>query len=198
MLRWPLFLMLAFLLPMQPAALPDGPAYASDGQLKYPANYAEWVFLGTGLDMSYSSEATPDHSTFNSVFVNPAAYKVFKTSGHWPDGTLMVLENRGATGASSINKRGKTESSEVTGMEVHVKDSARIKGDGWAFYGFEKPSDSQSSGRLIPRPASCYACHEANAAVDTTFVQFYPNALRIAKEKHTLSPEYLKESAPAK
>ena len=112
MLRWPLLLLLAALLPMQPAGLPDGPTYTADGKLHYPAGYDEWVFLGAGLDMSYSSEASPDHSMFNSVFVNPGAYKVFKTSGHWPDGTVMVLENRGATGASSINKRGKTESDE--------------------------------------------------------------------------------------
>ncbi len=198
MLRWPLLLLLAVLLPMQPTALPDGPTYTADGQLQYPTGYSEWTFLGTGMDMSYSSEATPDHSMFNSVFVNPAAYKVFKNSGHWPDGTVLVLENRGATGASSINRRGKTESSEVMGMEIHVKDSAHTKGDGWAFYGFAKPDDSKSSGKLIARPASCYTCHESHAAVDTTFVQFYPNALEIAKDKKTFSAEYLKETAAAK
>jgi len=198
MLRWPLLLLLAALLPMQPAGLPDGPTYTADGQLHYPAGYDEWVFLGAGLDMSYSAEATPDHSMFNSVFVNPGAYKVFKTSGHWPDGTVMVLENRGATGASSINKRGKTESSEVMGMEIHVKDSTHAKGDGWAFYGFADPADRKSSGKLIARGASCYTCHEAHGAVDTTFVQFYPNALDIAKEKKTFSPEFLKEAAAAK
>ena len=199
MLRWPLLLMLAVLLPMQPAALPDGPSYTSDGQLKYPGEYAEWVFLGAGLDMSYTSDAEMVMgSMFNSVYVNPSAYRAFKQTGHWPEGTEMVLENRGATGASSINKRGKTESSEVMGMEIHVKDSARHKGDGWAFYGFGQPGDRTSTGRLITRPAACYTCHEAHAAVDTTFTQFYPNALNIAKEKGTLSPEYLKESAPAK
>ena len=198
MLRWPAFLLLAALLPMQPAPLPDGPSYTAEGQLKYPSGYPEWVFLGTGLDMSYSSEATPDHSMFNSVFVNPGAYKVFKTSGHWPDGTVMVLENRGATGASSINKRGKTESSEVMGMEIHVKDSTHAKGDGWAFYGFAEPTDRKSSGKLIARGASCYTCHEAHGAVDTTFVQFYPNALEVAKEKNTFSAEFLKETAAAK
>ena len=202
MLRWPLLLMLAVLLPMQPAApsngQPDGPAYTSDGQLKFPAGYSEWVFLGAGLDMSYTSDAEMSNgSMFNSVFVNPSAYSAFRQTGHWPEGTVMVLENRGATGASSINKRGKTESGEVMGMEVHVKDSAHLKG-GWAFFNFGNPADKTSSGKLIPPPASCYTCHEAHAAVDTTFVQFYPNALEIAKEKHTFSPEYLKESAPAK
>lgn len=199
MLRWPLLLMLAVLLPMQPAALPDGPAYTADGQLKYPAGYNEWVFLGAGLDMSYTSDAEMAMgSMFNSVYVNPSAYRAFKQAGQWPEGTVMVLENRGATGASSINKRGKTETSELMGMEVHVKDTARHKGDGWAFYGFGQPADRTSSGRLIARPATCYTCHEAHGAVDTTFAQFYPNALEIAKDKHTLSPEYLKESGSAR
>ena len=197
MLRWPLLLLLAVLLPMQPAALPDGPTYTADGQIKYPTGYPEWVFLGTGLDMSYTADTTPDHSMFNSVFVNPGAYKVFKTSGHWPDGTVMVLENRGATGASSINKRGKTESSDVMGMEIHVKDSARVKGDGWAFYGFERPGDRNSSGRMIVMPSTSTATIRKMGS-RTFFVQFYPNALEIAKEKNTLSAAFLKESAPAK
>ena len=50
--------------------------------------------------------------------------------------------------------------------------------------------------RRLPasQPASCYTCHEQQAAVDTTFVQFYPTLLPIAKSKGTLSAAYLKES----
>jgi len=33
--------------------------------------------------------------------------------------------------------------------------------------------------------------------VDTTFVQFYPTLLPIARSKGTLSDSYVKESAPA-
>ena len=77
------------------------------------------------------------------------------------------------------------------GTEVHVKDSARMKGDGWGFYGF----DNKVSGKLVERPANCYTCHEAHAAVDTTFVQFYPTLLPVAKAKGTLSKEYLKDEA---
>jgi len=38
------------------------------------------------------------------------------------------------------------------------------------------------------RPAlveNCYSCHSAHAAVDTTFVQFYPTLAPIAKAKGT-------------
>jgi len=201
MLRWPALLLLAILLPLQPPQPPsDAPAYTAAGDLKFPAGYPEWVFLGTGIDMSYTTDnavAEGGTSMFNNVFANPSAYKSFKQTGHWPDGTVLVLENRGATGATSINKRGKTETTQIMGLEVHVKDTPHLKGDGWAFYNFENPTKPGESGKLIDRPASCYTCHEAHGAVDTTFVQFYPAALEIAKQKATLSPAYLKESSTA-
>jgi len=53
---------------------------------------------------------------------------------------------------------------------------------------------------MIPASADCYTCHAAHAAVDTTFVQFYPTLLPIAKSKATLSASYRKENSapPAK
>ena len=74
------------------------------------------------------------------------------------------------------------------GLEVHVKDEARFPGK-WAFVDF----DSGKVGDLFPPGAACYSCHQAHAAVDTTFVQFYPTLLPIAKSKGTLSAAYLKE-----
>ena len=108
------------------AAAPEKPAgaepeFLADGQLKFPAAYREWVFLTSGMDMSYSADGGgTSHSTFDNVFVNPVAYGVFLKTGTWPDGTELVLENRGAEGAVSLNKRGKTQSAEVMGLEVHV------------------------------------------------------------------------------
>ena len=51
------------------------------------------------------------------------------------------------------------------------------------------------SEHLLPKSANCYTCHEAHAAVDTTFTQFYPTLLPIAKAKGTLSANYLAEEA---
>jgi hypothetical protein len=47
---------------------------------------------------------------------------------------------------------------------------------------------------MIPRSPECYSCHAAHAAVDTTFVQFYPTLLPIARSKGTLSGTFLRES----
>jgi hypothetical protein len=105
---------------------------------------------------------------------------------------MMVLEARGAQDKGSINKSGNYQSTQIMGLEVHVKDETRFSGK-WAFFGF----DGQRPAKMIPTSAECYSCHAAHAAVDTTFVQFYPTLLPIAQSKGTLSSSYQKEIAAA-
>jgi hypothetical protein len=176
-----------------PVALP---AYAANGDMLPITNYREWVYLTTGIDMSYNPKAmAADHSMFDNVFVNPEAYRSFLATGTWPDKTVMVLEVREARSKGSINTHGHFQAEGVRGFEVHVKDEARFPGK-WAFYDFDSPT---RNGTLIPSGAPCYTCHSQHAAVDTTFVQFYPTLLPIARDKRTLSEEFAKEdSASAK
>jgi hypothetical protein len=164
--------------------------YNSTGQMKLPAQYREWIYLTTGFDMSYNPQLTASgHSMFDSVFVNPEAYKKFLETGTWPDKTVLVLEARMAEGKGSINQKGHYQG-EVMAREVHVKDEARFPGK-WAFFAF----GDEDTGTLVPTSADCYSCHAAHAAVDTTFVQFYPTLMGVAKAKGTLSPAYVKETA---
>jgi hypothetical protein len=160
------------------------PLYDKD-QLVLPANYREWIYLSTGFDMSYSAVATPGHHMFDNVFAEPLAYKSFLHTGTWPDKTVLVLEVRGARGKGSINQHGNYQDGEVMGIEAHVKDTARFEG-GWAFFQF----DGKTTGKLVPHAEDCYSCHASHAAVDTTFVQFYPTLLPLAKSKGTLSRSY--------
>jgi hypothetical protein len=165
-----------------------GPHYTVDGQLEFPERYREWVYLTSGFDMSYSANMQMgDHHAFDNVFVNPEAYRAFVATGRWPDQTVLVLETRDAKGKGSINQHGNYQGAS-TGVEVHVKDEARFAGK-WAFFGF----DEGKTGKMIPIAASCYSCHAAHAAADTTFVQFYPTLLPIVTAKGVLSPAYLKE-----
>jgi hypothetical protein len=158
-----------------------GPRYTAEGGLILPAAYREWVFLSSGLDMSYTeAPAMPGASVFDNVFVDPAAWAAFKTSGHWADKTVFVMESRGANGKGSINKHGHYQTTELMGLEFHVRDDSRFKG-GWAFFA----SDGASPASLIPTAAPCYSCHQAHGAVDTTFTQFYPTAKILALKAHT-------------
>ena len=158
-----------------------------------PGNYREWIYLSTGLDMSYTANSS-NHSMFDNVFVNQEAYASFKATGTWPDKTVMVLEVREARDRASINQRGHFQGTGLMGLEVHVKDEAHFPGK-WAFFEFDGPD---KPGKLFPKSASCYSCHEEHGAVDTTFVQFYPTLMPVAQEKKTLSAAYLKEESSGK
>jgi hypothetical protein len=82
---------------------PSAAMYTQDGRLNFPDSYREWIYLSSGRDMSYRKSEGRDHSTFDNVFVNPAAYREFMKTGTWPEGTLFVREVRGATETGSIN-----------------------------------------------------------------------------------------------
>ena len=171
--------------------LNDSPSFTADGKLEFPANYREWIYLTSGLNMSYAPRMAgmAGHDMFDNVFVNPSAYKAFLETGTWPDQTMLVLEVRGAGSNASINKSGHFQTDDVMGREVHIKDK-RLPG-GWAFYSFE----DQNPSTPFPHEMDCYSCHEKHAAVDTTFVQFYPTLLKLAEQKGTLSEAYKKDQA---
>lgn len=173
-----------------PAVTTHAPAYTADGKLVLPADYREWVFLSSGLGMSYSEKAPTGEPVFDNTFVDPESYRAFVRTGTWPDKTQIVLEVRSSSSKGSINQHGQYQSGGVQDLEVHVKDAARFKG-GWAFFG----SDGGTSAKHIPESAACYACHAAHGAVDTTFVQFYPTLLPLAQQHATLSAAYLKDEA---
>jgi hypothetical protein len=167
------------------------PAYTADGKIIPPKDYRDWVFLSSGLDMSYNKKAmASDKPVFDNVFVNPEAYRAFLQTGTWPDKTQIVLEVRSSSSKGSINQRGHFQSTDVLGFEMHVKDVARFDG-GWAFFDV----DGNAPASKIPTTATCYTCHSEHAAVDTTFVQFYPTLLPIAQMRATLSASYLKDEA---
>jgi hypothetical protein len=176
--------------PTAQAAAAVTPAYAENGDLLPVTNYREWIYLSSGLNMSYSAKAA-DITAFDNVFVNPEAYRSFLATGTWPDKTIMVVEVRAGESKGSINQHGQYQGARLIGLEVHLKDKARFQG-GWAFFGFDSPT---ANGKLFPQDAACYSCHAEHAAVDTTFVQFYPTLLSIAREKKTLSDAFLKEDA---
>lgn len=174
---------------------PSALQYDDGGRMLYPKLYRDWIFLTAGFNMSYSAAAPSANGSgpvvFDNVFAEPEAYRAFQRDGVWPDKTVLVLELRNGETNGSINKRGHFQSS-VNHVEAHVKDKSRFAGE-WAFFSF----DGEKSGTLLPKTASCYSCHEQHAAADTTFVQFYPTLLPIARNKATLSEAYRRESTNA-
>lgn len=160
------------------------PRYTADNKLIRPENYREWVYLSSGLGMSYNDE--PGNAAmgpmFDNVWVHPEAYRHFLATGAWPDKTVFVLEVRHSTGKASINKDGRFQA-ELVALEASVKDEKRFPTK-WAYFGFIRDGKLQESVSAFPNSA-CYQCHTDNGAVDHTFVQFYPTLRPIAEAKGT-------------
>ena len=155
------------------------PEFTGTKDLKRPENYRAWVFLSAGYGMTYSTGGNPQ---FTNVFVPQWAYREFMGSGRWPDQTMFVVEERSAQSKGSINKDGHFQT-DLTGIAVEVKD-ARLP-DQWGYFVY----DESSKTAQINRKEGCFACHVAHAAVEHTFVQFYPTLKPVAKKFGTYNQE---------
>jgi hypothetical protein len=167
----------------QKQAQTGAPQFTAKGELLRPEGYRKWVYVSSGYGMSYSQSAS-GMQMFTNVFVTPAAYDYFEANGNWPDKTVFVLEVYGSTSRGSINKHGSYQT-ELSGLDVEVKDQARFA-DKWAYFNFSdrvKAADADT-----PSKNDCWECHEQNAAVEHSFVQFYPELLKIARAKGTIKP----------
>ena len=162
----------------------SAPSYATDGSLRLPADYRSWVYLSSGLGMTYDANATPStNPMFTNVFVNPEAYRAFLNTGTWPDKTVFMLEERASETNVGPNRAGHFET-DLRGVATLVKDETRFP-EKWRFFIFDT-KDGLPQGPASPvKTKVCLDCHTKNGAVDHTFVQFYPTLKRVAIEKGT-------------
>jgi hypothetical protein len=181
---------------------PPAPAtlnYTSAGELVRPTDFREWVFLSSGLGMTYSPPASGGASTgaaarppsFTNVYVNPSSYRKFTQTGAWPDQTMFILEIRASASEGSINLGGRYQT-ELRAVEAEVNDSRRYP-DKWAYFDFGPAGEHAAP---LPKTAPCYACHGTKAAVEQTFVQFYPTLMEVARKMGTVNRTYDPGASP--
>jgi hypothetical protein len=184
----PLYLIVAIGIVGLPGLRAEEPKFTADGKLEFPADYREWIFLSSGLGMTYSSAETSPNPRFDNVFVEPSAYREFLKTGKWPEKTMFVLDVRASATEGSINKGGHFQQGPAR-VSVEVKDSKRFGADQWAYFAI---GENRQPGERLPKSAGCFACHSANGAVENTFVQFYPTLIDVARSKGTLKLGALK------
>jgi hypothetical protein len=160
------------------------PAYDSQNQLLRPEGYRDWKFVGSNLGMGYvepsaKPSATARPQNFHNIYIQPEAYRTYVETGTFPEKTILVMEVFTAGSNASINKTGHFED-RFQGIEAAVKDSAHSP-DKWSYYQlFTSDGRQLPSAKAFPKEA-CWSCHNAHAALDNVFVQFYP-VLRAARE----------------
>ncbi len=176
---WGLLFVSVLVAASEPAGV--DPRFTPGNELLRPENYHEWVFVGSSLGMSYDA-GKPAYSRpaeFHNVYLKPEAYREFRSTGKFPDGTVLILEILSAGGNVSINRAGKFED-RIRGIEAAVKDSKRFP-ESWAYFSFIGPSDKPlAQAKPFPKEA-CWSCHHAHGQTDNVFVQFYP-VLREARK----------------
>ena len=163
-----------------PTPAANAPRYTPDKKLLRPSNYREWVYLSSGLGMNYGPASNNGSAQmFTNVFVTPEAYREFMQSGKWPDKTIFALEVYSPATRGSINNGGHFQDT-LMGLEAEVKDSSTP--EVWRYYAF---GTDRASTDALPQEA-CFQCHEKSAAVEHSFVQFYPQLIDVALKKRVI------------
>lgn len=161
------------------AALFAAPQNPSKYTLTRPANYREWIFVGSSFGLSYAPGASTQSDMYHNVYIKPEAYREFSKTGKFPDGTVLVLEMLSADTKKDPALHGSYEN-DFVGLDVAVKDSRQFQG-GWAYFSFSgSGANYKDKAEPMPASAGCVDCHKQHAATDNVFTQFYP-VLRAAK-----------------
>lgn len=165
------------------------PGYLASGAVKRPANWRDWVFVGSPITPNGLNGGAAPFPEYHNVYVEPSAFEHYEKTGKWADGTqiakelVLVRRNNNADNGSTAEVSGVGyQQGEFAGLELAVKDSKRF-GDqpgSWAYFSFgHKPEPYEATAEAFPTEA-CNACHAASADDDFVFTQFYP-VLRAVK-----------------
>jgi hypothetical protein len=153
------------------------PQFTTDGLLMRPQGFEAWVMVGTSTGLSYNPAVNAQPGAgpgmFHNVYLQPWAYRHFKATGKFPEGSMFVLTFFEPVRDAAPARAGFYPGDRLPSFEVHVK-RAGLHESGWGFFGFDR--DTEQSG-MVPGSASCYSCHAKEAKTDHVFTQFYP-ALR--------------------
>ena len=166
------------------AALPEAtqqtpdfpkPSFNDGGNLIRPdVSYRQWVYVGTPLtpnDLNPPEAPFPD---FHNVYIHPDDFDHYSRTGEFPQGTAIVKELVSVGSKQAVSGNGYFMG-EFIGLETTIKDAERFPNEpgNWAYFSFGHSYPLANEAAALP-PAACNGCHEASAADDFVFTQYYP------------------------
>src|SRR5262245_25875502 len=149
-----------FIVAAMSAAEPAKAAVQFEGTdtLLRPDGYREWVFVGSSLGLRYDEgKKQADQLEYKNVYIDPAAYRAYKETGVFPEGTALVLETAVGEEKQEPGLRGSFQK-EFSGLSAAVKDKGRFP-DGWAYFSFADGPGRLKSKAQPAKKAACYDCH---------------------------------------
>ncbi|WP_081988161.1 cytochrome P460 family protein [Psychroserpens jangbogonensis] len=148
----------------------------TEGDLERPQDYRSWVYVGTPVtpnDMNDGKAAFPE---LHNVYMDPMSYDHWKKTGTWRDGTILVKELVSVGTKAAVSGNGYFMG-EFIGLEATIKSSKHFPDEpgNWAYFSFTNPKggDLADTGKAF-ETQMCNSCHNASAADDFVFTQYYP------------------------
>ena len=119
---------------------------------------------------------------FHNVYIDPESWEHWKNKGNFREGTILIKELVSVGSKTAPSGKGYFMG-EFIGLEATIKSKKTFPDEpgNWAYFSFST-ADHQSlkkSASALPTEA-CNSCHQATAADDFVFNQFYP-ILRVGK-----------------
>ena len=161
------------------------PEFNGAGDLLLPENglWREWVYVGTPVTPNALNGGEAPFPEVHSVYIDPESWRHWKETGTFREGTilakelsLVLSENADENGATTQASGTGYFMSELQGLEITIKSAELFPDEpgNWVYYTFgHQPEPYQPTA--VQQPAeNCNACHEALAAEDFVFTQFYP------------------------
>lgn len=157
------------------------PMFDSKGQLLLPKDFREWVFIGAPLTPNGLNNGKANFPEFHNVYVQPSAFRAYRATGKWPEGTMMVKELQLAGGKPEFPDGSRFESSgrgyfpgAVQGLDVSVKDSKRFpKTKNWGYFNFNHSAPPYLAAAAERPMGECAGCHMSNAHEDMVYINLY-------------------------
>lgn len=154
----------------------------SNGELKRPTGYREWIYVGTPVTPNDLNDGKAAFPEFHNVYIDPKSWAHWKKTGDFRDGTILIKELVSVGSKAAVSGNGYFEG-DFVGLEATIKSKKHFPAEpgNWAYFSFSTPEHKTltSEAKAFPT-AACNACHQGAAADDWVFTQYYP-VLRAGK-----------------
>lgn len=170
------------------------PEFTSDNALKIPEKkiWREWPFVGSLVTPNVLNDGEAPFPEHHVVYIDPVSWAEYKKKGTFREGTIIAKELTFIRAPDGANENGSTDEvsgtgyfmGEYSGFEITIKSKALFPDEpgNWAYFSFGHQPEPYNDTAMKQPAEACNGCHEATAAEDFVFTQFYP-VLRATKPK---------------
>jgi Cytochrome P460 len=147
----------------------------AQGNLHVPSNYrAAYEFLGT---WAIAADTGVGSRELHDVYATPGTIAAYRSSGHFPDGTVLIKEVY-ETSTAPMTTGTVSHARALKGWFVMLKDSKNshpgnaLWGDGWGWSWFDVGNPIKTTSTNYKK--DCLSCHVPAQATDWVYTSGYP------------------------